>query len=434
MVACLVLISAGSVSAAGFALIEQSVSGMGNAYAGGAAVAEDATTIFFNPAGMTRLDKRQVVSGLHLIKPSAKYRDSGSTTVLGAALIGGDGGDGGSLAAAPNFYYAMPLENGLVIGVGVNSPFGLATKYDSDWIGRYHGIESEVKTVNVNPSIAYKFGDMLSVGAGVNIQYLEAKLSNAIDFGTLDAVSFGGAFSLTPQGDDGYVTLKGDSIAYGYNLGILLELSEDSRIGLAYRSKISHKVEGDADFTNSPAGIVAATGGWFTDTDVKATVELPSSFSISAYHRFNSTVAIMADATRTNWSSFKELRFAFASGQPDGVTTESWQDSWRYSLGATITPNDVMTVRLGVAYDETPIPDSAHRTPRIPGADRTWVALGMGYKFSDAINLDVAYTHLFVKDAVIDKAATGEDALRGALTGSYDSTVDIASVQLTYRF
>ncbi|HYL18911.1 MAG TPA: outer membrane protein transport protein, partial [Burkholderiales bacterium] len=197
---------AGMASAAGFALIEQSPSQVGNAFAGGAASAEDASTIYFNPAGMTQLSGKQIVVGVHGIKPSAEFNNSGShlnAPLTAFPLTGGTGGDAGSWAAVPNVYASWQLSPQWFIGLGINSPFGLSTDYDSNWVGRYQGITSDLMTVNINPSIAYKINDKISVGAGVSAQYIDVDLKKAIDFGTIcnagAPIPAGCGVALTPQ-------------------------------------------------------------------------------------------------------------------------------------------------------------------------------------------------------------------------------------------
>jgi long-chain fatty acid transport protein len=209
LILILILVSAGSVFAAGFALIEQSMSGLGNAYSGGAASAEDASTIFYNPAGMTLLNGRQLILGAHVIMPSVKFHNEGSTHVTGQPLSGGNGGDGGVTKAVPNLYYSRKVSDKFFVGMGINTPFGLATDYNKTWVGRYHAVESDVMTVNINPSVAYKINDQISVGAGLNVQYLKAILSNAVDFGTAGYSL--GIPGLLPQSNDGFAEMEGDS-------------------------------------------------------------------------------------------------------------------------------------------------------------------------------------------------------------------------------
>jgi long-chain fatty acid transport protein len=437
-------ISSGSARGAGFALVEQGVGSLGNAYAGNAASAEDATTIFFNPAGLTRLSGQQVIAGAHLIMPSAEFNNEGSTHVLqamtGVPLLGGNGGDGGAAKLVPNLYYSNKFTDRLAAGIGINAPFSLAGNYDETWVGRYHAIESDLITVNINPSLAYKITDRFSIGAGFNAQYIKAKLSNAIDFGTLDAV---GAFKalglapaalkLIPQQSDGFVKLEGNHWAFGYNAGLLYEFTQDTRIGAAYRSRMKHTIKGDAEFSNVPPGL--SPYPVFKNGGVETTITLPDMLAVSFFHQINPQWAVMADVTWTNWSLLNELRIKFDNpAQADSVTTTNWRDSYRYSLGATYTPDKKWTYRVGVAYDETPIPDEQHRTPRIPDGNRIWTAVGLGYKVSSTVGLDLGYAHLFVSDPKISKTPTGEDLTRGGLTGTYSAHVNIVSAQFTLRF
>lgn len=417
---------------AGFALIEQGVSGLGNAYAGGAAQAEDATTMFYNPAGLTRLQKPQFIAAGHVIIPNAKFHNEGSTHVLqqvtGIPLRGGNGGDGGVIVFVPNLYFSYPFTEKFHFGLGINAPFGLQTEYEKDWVGRYHAIKSRVMTVNVNPTIAYKFTDNLSIGAGLSIQYIEAELTNAVDFGTIGVLR--GIPGLLPQMNDGFARLKGDGLSGGFNVGALYEFTKDTRFGVSYRSKIRHKITGKARFSDVPATLSTV----FTDSDASARLVLPDSASFSLYHSFNERFSVMADVTWTGWKSFDELRIKYESGMQDTVTSTKWKNSMRYSIGFSYKPIDKLTLKLGFAYDETPVPDKYHRTPRIPDTDRTWIALGAAYKVEERITLDFGYAHLFFKTSYVDKNIAPEDNIRGGLKGYFKGHVDIASLQFTYRF
>ncbi|MCD6706040.1 MAG: OmpP1/FadL family transporter [Thiobacillus sp.] len=396
LAASLVLASCAHLAhAAGFALIEQNASGLGNAYAGQAAAATDASTVFFNPAGMTLLPDRQLVMAGHLIRPQAEF--SGTVS---PAIGGGNGGDAGGWAVVPNAYFAYSLTPDVHLGLGLNSPFGLKTEYDPDWKGRAQAIKSEVKMVNLNPSIAWKAGESLSLGAGLSIQYAEATLTS----------SAGGA---------GVATVKGDDYGWGFNLGALWQASEATRIGLAYRSEVEQTLAGDVGFSTA-----ATLSG-----PVTAAVTLPDSASLSLFHLLDSRWDLLADITWTGWSDFRELRIVRTNGDVLGTPTEeNWSDSCRYSLGANYHLNDKMTLRGGVAFDETPVSD-AFRTVRIPDEDRTWIAFGAQYRLSRKSAIDVGYAHLFIKDAAIDKVENGV-----TLAGSYEASVDILSAQLTLGF
>ncbi len=432
-------ISSGTSLAAGFSLIEQSASQMGNAFAGGAAFAGDASTIYFNPAGITRLPA-QLVGALHYVQPSAKF-DGTATDIFGNPVSGGNGSDTGQPGLVPNFYVTAPLGKGLFAGLGINAPFGLSTKYDDNWKGRYQAIESELKTININPSIAYRLNRKLSVGAGISLQYIDAKLTQAVDQGSLcaptqlqlQALGVPGAdpalcAGLVPQGSDGFAKLTADNWAGGYNFGILFEPSDSTRAGLSYRSKIQQQVTGDARFRNTLPQF--SNFGIFVDTNVRADVNLPQTASLSIWHDLNSSWSVMADATWTGWDNFDELRIQYDSFQPDTVIDENWKDAWRYALGVDYRYNSKWTLRAGTAYDQTPIPDAEHRTARIPSEDRTWLSLGLGYKFSRSLGIDLGYSHLFVLD---DPKINETSSSAGNLNGKYDASVDILSAQVVWN-
>ena len=443
--------SAFHAHSAGFAIIENSASGMGNAFAGAAAVAEDASTVFFNPAGLTNLPGSQLVVAGHIIIPSADFSNRGS--YINPALTGGtpvagtlSGTDdnGGENAFVPNLYYATQINDQLFAGLGVNAPFGLATKYDNDWVGRYHAVRSEISTININPSLAYRLNEHFSLGGGFSAQYISATLSNNVDFGTIcygleaqiPQIPDGScaAAGMIPTGSDGYAKIKGSDWSFGFNLGAMLHITDHTRIGLAYRSNIKQNLEGSASF-RVPANFQAILNmgiPLFSDTGAKADVDLPESASLSLYHAFNDQWAILADATWTKWSRFDELAIRYDNPmQPDTIQPENWDNSMRYSLGATYSPNQNWIFRAGWAYDETPISRTADRTPRIPGNDRTWVALGLGYRMTESLSIDAAYSHLFIDDTAVDALdhSTGHQ-----LIGTYESSVDIFSAQLNYKF
>jgi long-chain fatty acid transport protein len=428
---------AGEAWSAGFALYEQSVRELGNAFAGGAAVAEDPSTIFYNAAGLTRLPGQQAVLGAHFIQTHFGFENHGSTQLLtpitGQGLTGDNGGDGGTLGVVPNAYYSINLSNGWAFGLGVEAPFGLVTDWDDGWVGRYEALRSDVLTVNISPCVAYKIGQHLSIGGGLDIMYLHTELSQAIDFGTLFV-----AAGTTPQEDDGKATVKADDWAYGFNIGALWEFSENTRVGVSYRSHIKENLDGDADFDvpSNVSNILAQVGSTaFQDTDASGEITLPDRVSLSAFHRLGPQLALMADATWTRWALFNELKIKFDNPeQPDSVTTENWKNTWRLAAGATYNPTPAWPLRLGVAWDQSPVPNAKYRTARLPDNDRVWLCAGSGYRVAEWFSFDVAYSHLFVADADVNKSPTGENALRGGLKGTFDSSGDIFSAQVAFRW
>ncbi len=404
----LTLLVSNNTQAAGFALIEQSASGMGNAYAGAAAIAEDASTIFFNPAGMTYIDGTQAVGALHLIKPNAEFENKGSLGVMGD-----EGPNAGDLAFVPNFYFMTELTPSIKAGISINVPFGLKTEYDDKWLGRFQADKSELKTININPSIAFKISDQLSFGAGLSLMRAEATLTRSVNFGGAGV---------------GDVEIKGDDWGYGFNLGTIYQFTTDTRVGLAYRSKVKQKLEGEAKFTRP---VLVPNAGAAADGDVTASINLPETFSASIFSRVTNKWDVMADVTFTRWSRFEELRVLRDNGSTLTVTPQNWENTMRYSIGVNYHYSDAVKLRAGLAYDEEAIKDE-FRTARIPGNDRKWLSFGASYKVTPVSVLDVGYAHLFVNNAKIndDQLAMGN----GLVRGEYKNSVDILSLQYTHNF
>lgn len=404
------MLAAAGAHAAGFALIEQNASGLGNAYAGQAASAQDASVLFFNPAGLTEIKGRQVVGALHLIKPSAQY--SGATP---------DGGDAGGLTPVPSAYYAMDIGPSLKFGLGLGAPFGLKTKYDANWYGRSQAILSDLKSVAISPTLAWRLNDTVSLGAGVNYSYIDAELSKALP----PPLSFADTA--------GEIALTGDDTAWSYNLGALVHLGPATRLGLGYRSTVEYRVAGNVATSASSPLVLGALAAQGIPGAAYADVTLPDVATLAIHHQVNERWSVMADLTWTGWGVFKRLDVKLKSnGATVDSTDESWQDVWRFGVGASYRMNDTWTWRFGVAYDNAAVPDASHRTPRIPDEDRTWVAVGVQYTLGERNWLDFGYAHLFVKDAAINHTEPGIPPV--TVTGSYDNAVDILSMQYTHTF
>ena len=421
---------AGDVMASGYAIKEQSASSLGTAFAGAGSSAQDPSVMFFNPAGITRLDGYRISGVASGIFPRTEFSNDGSVlTPPGLTIPGGEGGDAGDDALVPAVYLTAAPNDFLHFGLGVNAPFGLSTKYDDHWVGRYHAIESALETTNINPVVAVKPISWLSFGAGLQIQYIDAKLTRAIDFGSILAGS--GVPGAVPFGSDGEVELNADDWGVGFTAGVLVEPIQGTRLGLSYRSYIDQELDGDAKFKSVPLPLQAIAV--FQNQNASAEVTTPDSIDLSVYHEINDRWAVMGDVQWTNWSHFDELRVEFdKAGVPDDVTEERWHDSWFFALGTQYKLLDPLTLRAGVAYDQTPIRDK-YRTARLPGEDRYWIATGASYAFNDWLSADLGYAHLFLRDADINEnVATGP--VTHQLNGQYDAAVDIVSLQVNVKF
>jgi long-chain fatty acid transport protein len=414
----------GAADAAGFVLSDKSVSSLGYAFAGNAAFAEDASTLYNNPAGMAHLDARVLSLGMHVIRSQATFRDEGSN------VSGDDSSDLDSTTLAPNVYFVDASRPNLRLGFGIYAPFGTRSEYDDDWRGRYHSISTDLKTVNLSPAIALQVNERFAVGASLDVQYLDAHLKQAVDFGTICVAQLGfatcGALGLQPGQSDGSQKLTGDSLAYGYSLGLTWDITAATRLGAVYHSDVSHDIEGDSDFSDVPAPFA----GVFTDSGGTVALHLPEVVSLSLAHQASPSLTLLADATWTRWSRFDELRAEFDNSLPDAVTEQNWNDVWRYALGAAWDVNSRWRVRLGVSDEESAVPDKQHRSPRSPDGARRVYALGLNYAPSSHFSVDVAYAHVVLPKMDISAV----DAQGHKLEGRYETSGQLASVQGNWRF
>lgn len=407
----------GGALAGGFGLATQSGSGTGNAFAGGAAVADDASVAWSNPAAMTALPSgNQITAAGHFIGPSFKFSNSGSTGAF-AAPGTGEGGDGGDWAFVPNLYFSTDINPRLRLGVAVNAPFGLKTDYASGWRGQLTALKSEIKTININPSVAYKVSDKVSIGGGVSVQKFKAELT-----------SFAGSAAA------GNAKISADDTGYGFNLGMLVQAAPGTRLGFTYRSSIKYDLGGTASFSGSAAPLLGS--------NVTASLRVPESASASVFTTLNPKWDLMGDITWTRWSQIQQLDIIRTSATGVGNAAGSvlstlgfkWSDTWRLGIGANYKASEQMKFRFGVAFDRTPTND-ANRTPRLPDQDRTWAALGVQYRISKAGMLEFGYAHEFVRSAAVNVPVPGfATCAAGCLTGNFSDKADIVSIQYSHLF
>ncbi|MCW4455983.1 outer membrane protein transport protein [Flavobacterium sp. MXW15] len=432
----------GHANAAAFQLKENSAKGLGRAFAGSTSAEGDASVVATNPASMRLLEGRQFQGDLSAISFSAKFdkydaRHVGPTGPgTGAPVSGGNGGDAGMIAPVPAAYFHLPFgENeNMHFGMSLSVPFGFKTEYNRDWVGRYHGVKTDLKAIDLGAAFSYDVNPYVSFGASVFVEHLTIELSNAIDFGTAIYSMGGGAAGFAPGNADGYVTIEGDNNAFGYVLGGTFSPSEDTNIALSYRSKVEHKITGgDATF-DLPANAAAFLGvyapGQYVSTSGKATVTLPASATLSITHKVNDRWSIMGDVSRTAWkTAFDSVTVDFASNQPDNVLTFAYDDTTFASIGTEYKLSDTVTLRGGVAYDESPT-SYAHRDVRVPDVTRKWVSLGLGWTPSEHVEYNFGYTHLFTNEPAVNlTSATGS-----TLSGKYKVGGDILAASINYKF
>jgi Long-chain fatty acid transport protein len=443
LVATALLVQPAPTWAGGYALREQSTSALGNAFAGSAASAEDLSFIYFNPAGATRLVDNQLLVTGALILPDVHFKNGAASTARGIGLTGGEGGNSITPTTFLPAFYALldaektfGLQENIKFGLSVNVPFGLESDYADGWVGRYYALHSRVSSITFTPTVAYEIVEGLSIAAGPQFQYLDARLTNAIDFGSIGQASrIPGS---QPGQQDGRAEVSGDDWGYGYSLGVLYEPWPGTRLGAAFRSKINHNLRGDANFNLGSAGIgsrISRATGAFVSTDAEASVTTPWNATFGFHQDIDDQWAVMGTLERTGWSSFRDLTIKFQNpSQPDNVTDNSWNDTWFGALGVSYRPAEDWGLRIGGAWDEGPSPGSK-RTPRIPLDGRGWLAIGASYRPFQDVVVDFGYAHLFFNDAGIDLNASGTgNAARGNLSGEVETSVDIISLQARLSF
>jgi long-chain fatty acid transport protein len=441
----LVMAAAAPLQAGGFAATEIGAAGLGNAYAGGAAVAADAATIYWNPAGMTRMSGHNGAASVVLLNPSYEFQSpQNATNALGVPIepLGANGGDAGQTLLLPSLFYTHSVSDRLKVGIDLVVPFSLDTEYDSFWVGRYYAVKSELLTYDINPAIAYRLNDRWSLGAGISAQYLDVELNRAVDFGWINTYN---AYGLTPglpstPAADGTEQVSGDDWGYGFNLGVLLELSENTRFGLSYRSKVKHSIDGRTVFTYPATAPTIGTVSGLVNQDVKFDIDLPATVSVSSYHRIGQW-AIRGDVTWTQWSTLDELRIDYANpGVADEVTTLQWDDTLRFSVGLTWFYDDKRTWHAGLAFDQSPVSSPALQTPIIPDEDSRWLSLGGSWKLDENWGLDFGGAYMWTTDdPEINKTtatlpARNENTFRGNLKGSFDAAAYVLGVQINRNF
>ena len=424
-----------TVWASGFELRESSAHAMGTAYAGAAASNDDAGFLFYNPAslgGVEKWDGSFNATGL-ILGSSGTFV---GTTAAGTPAGGLTNPSGFiSNAFVPAGDVRFRLNEQLALGLSLSSPWGESTKYPFDWTGRYYAATTRLRSVDIAPIISYQPVPEFTIAAGPVIQYLNAELSEAIDFGTLGF--FDGIPGAVPGGNDGFVQLHGDSWAAGYTIGGLWQVVPEFSLGLSYRSAIHQTPSGAEDFTYDTTGVGAtinALTGAFTDSKGSADLQTPATVTGGARWTIDDRFTALADVEYTDWSALRRL-FIVPSNpfNPRSLTEFNWKDTWFGSLGGEYRYDDRWKFRLGTAYDKAAVP-SATVEPRIPDANRYWVSGGAGYRWSEAIDVNFSVAHLFTPHSSLNQVVTQPgNAPRGSLSGVSNTNATLISLQLVVR-
>lgn len=406
-----IIAAAGSVAnamASGFQLLEQNASGLGNAYAGSAAEAENASVQFYNPAALTKLPGDNVSAGTTFIRPSFRFKDGGSTGV--PASSNGQGGNAGDLATLPNFYASWQLSDRLFAGLGMGAPFGLKTEYDVNWLGQYQSDLFQITTYNVNPALAYKLNNRVSLGLGLDYQRFEIEFKRRA--ATLNALT-----------QATMVTLDATGEAYGWNAGATVKLSETTDVGFSYRSKMFYQLGGTLKSDNQLVS---------PDVIAKANLTLPDTYIFSISQKLDERWTMLGDISRTNWSTIDQVAIMDSNGTVKQVLGARFRDTWRVALGGTYKINDMWKWKYGLAYDQTPVRSAEERLLSLPDNNRYWFSTGAQWQMDKQTTIDVGASYIYIPDAKVD--ANHSSQAQGHIIGSYEGNIVLFGVQLSRSF
>lgn len=415
------LVASSPAFASAFQLKEDSTVGLGSAFAGSGSAADTPSTVFDNPAGIVQLPGLQIQLGSTLIGASANFSGS-ARNVFGQPILGTSSADAGNVGLVPHLFATYRINPQLGVGLAITSPFGLATTYPNGFVGRYQADKTDLRTININPAIAYQPLPWLSIGAGVSAMYARSVFSSYIDSSVAVASVLGRPLALP----DGYFRLKGDDWSFGYNFGILIKPTPTTNIGITYRSRVQQDFSGPADYI---VPVPLTLSSRFANTTGTAKLVLPDTAGISLTQRVTPQLTLAGDLNWTNWSQFKQLNVFSTSGRLVSSTPERYKNTFFVSVGGAYQFTDKLTLRAGTAYDKTPISD-AYRTARVPDQDRFWLAGGLSYKVLPNTSVDFGYAHVFVRDAAIRETSPTGDVL----TGTYSNSIDIVSLGTRMQF
>jgi long-chain fatty acid transport protein len=404
--------------ATGFQMIQQNVTNMGTGYAGTASLAEDASTNFYNTAGLTRLGHEQIVAGGVLALGNTTLQVNRATATTGPVLTNPSTGqarpsNGGML---PFLHYSKRIDDRWIFGLSLTVPFGSKTNYQNNTLARYVATRSEMKTMDLSPGLAYQFDNGVSLGTGVDALYMVTKADFRI-------APFGGSNINT----DGLIENTSSNSAMGYHIGGLYEINSCTRFGVQYHSKFTVKTKGQS-LTQLAPGLATTSQGIRTDFN------LPDSAVLSAYHAFNDQWAAMADIQWTGWNRFKNITTRYDNGS-QLIMNENYTNTYRVAAGGSYQYNDPWLIRFGLMFDKSPVPD-VNRNIFIPNQNQIVPALGAQYRICKTLAIDFGYAHVFFKkDNNLNQTAPiaiGRRQGAESVQGSIKNRINTLGLQLTW--
>lgn len=401
--------------ASGFFLLEQSARLQGMSYAGTAALAEDASTVYYNPAGMSRIKNWSIAQSGYLVSIQSELENATATN-FGQPVFGKNGSNragAGTDSPVGATLFAKRLSDEIVVGFGLTVPFGLAFEYGNASIARYIATKSRLATYNLSPAISWEPVEGISIGAGFDAILADVALNQKVQVPGLDELN---------------VRLQADDWTFGWNAGVLWEIDENSRIGFAYRSRLTFGLRGDAKVTPSPL--------FASRQNARATVTFPDTWTLSGATMIAPRWQLLGDLQWIHWSLIQDIAVKFSpqEGQtgpllPEQTLPFRFRNTFRGAIGTQWFFDETWTFRGGVAFDQSPV-TNINRTVRLPDTNRVLLSVGVGYRLGEYMAIDVGYTHIFLPYG----ANVDQTVVQSTVKGSYDGSVDLFGLQLTFTF
>tara|TARA_R110002126_G_scaffold255504_1_gene398462 strand:+ start:1633 stop:3114 length:1482 start_codon:yes stop_codon:yes gene_type:complete len=478
-------VSSASVCAEGYKLFEQSVSSMGNAYAGRGAQISDASLVYSNPAALTRLtaaNGAQLSAGLNLINAKTNYRNASAQSANGQSVIGRTEGANSLNELVPFVFYADKVSEQLSWGIGFYVPFGLSSNYDNDFVGRYFADETAIQVLSLQPAIGFKLNEQWSVGAGISINHAEGTLSKYKDHSGLCELGEATTNAMfgAPVYNDAYCNshyeVAGDDFAFGYTLGIHGEPIAGTRLALTWHSAVRYNLQGDSVITNTPitgasvagnpnylvlapnlpaidlnTGKLAANSRLVEASQLALTTPASAAFGLD--QQVSTALSVQLSIAWTQWSEFASIDIVSDDPNPSislntqrppnlnsegyiGYIPQQWQNSWSAALGASYVYQPGLTLKGGIAFDQNPI-SADHKTARIPTDDRLWLTAGANWTLNTRLSMDIAYGYLFTGDVSVNEReynVQDEPLYSSGYQGQYSNKGQLLAIQFNYLF
>ncbi len=413
--------------ASSFQLWEQDGASIGDYHAGRAAQANNASTSFYNPAGITRIKNQQMVLGDVFIITDIKYKGTVSVNTLGNAPLNAVS-QGGGFSPVPNLHYVAPLMNDVLgFGFSVTAPFGLKTDYGRNTVLRYAATSTQLRVIDVSPALGLNLTKNFSVGLGIDWQRLSAQFNEV------------GALGLLPGNSDTDSSNKGRSIGYGFHMGALYQFIPSTRVGLAYASQVVHHIRGTSKAVGPVSNFFNA-GMPIVSLNTNAAITLPASTTLSLFSQLNPKWSLMGTAIYTQWSVFQNLRLQnvatvdnlAASNTVTVILPASYRNTWNFSVGTEYAATDKFTFRGGVGYDQTPV-GNKYRNVQVPDNNRYALALGGHFQATKALGFDLGWTHLFMQgNSIVNPPPQPVGAQIVTTNGVVNANADILGAQVTW--